>query len=108
SDRLHGRIVIEQRAAAAVDLHIDKAGQEELILQIDASSLLHSRIALGDDVDDAIFLDEHRFIALETGVGEHASVDESGDHQIVSVTLRKFGGRSGSMPRASASSFTIR
>src|SRR6185437_16617298 len=98
------RLIIEQDTAASVDLAIDEPGQQD-----PAGQIAHFRVwrDAGREFHDAAVLDDHRVVAPALR-REHACVGERGGHQTVSVTLARWGGWSGSRPRAIASAFTAR
>ena len=106
ADRLDCRRVVEQHAAAAVDLAIDEAGQQQIAAEILDVEIGHAAIVRGDDRVDHAGVDEHGDVVAETIRGQHARVDERRGHQTVSVTLLRCGGASGSRPRRTASAFT--
>ena len=104
-DGLDARRIVEQHAATAVDLRVDKARQQH-------------RAAAIDDLGAGRRLRRNR--AYRTGRDGHgqpfaqalgqqdASVDERRLHHSVSVTLARCGGRSGSRPRVTASALAKR
>ena len=103
-------IVVEQHAAAAVHLGIDESGDQQLLLEIDDAiddSIRTDHFARADPRLDAPVVHQQRLAALNAGVGQNPSVLECNPHQVVSVTLWRCGGRSGSRPRASASAFAM-
>ena len=53
ADRLGARVIVEQHAAAAVDLHIDESGQQELPLKIHDDRFGAARIRRIDQRFDA-------------------------------------------------------
>ena len=99
-DRRHG---VEEHAAAAVHLRVEKTREEEMAAEIVALGAGAPRIPRSYDIDDPASIEQHDSIVLEAGVAKDATVDERDRHQTVSVTLRRCGGRSGSSPRAIAS-----
>jgi hypothetical protein len=94
-DRGHVRIVVEERAAAAIHLAVDEAGHEPRARQVDAPRLAHASVGGGHDSGDARAVEEHGAIGGEAFVEQHACRGE-GEHQRVCVTLRRWGGLSGS------------
>ncbi len=92
------RIVVEQGAAAAVDLEIDEAG-EQVARQLAPGSVWRA-LARRCHGGDAPAFDRHAAVKLETGRGQQPRGQKRDLCHRVSVTLRKCGGRSGSKPRA--------
>ena len=84
-----------------------KPGHQQAAVEIDGA-IGPDDLARADDCFDAAVAHQQRLAALDAGVGEHPSIAECEQHQTVSVTLLRCGGRSGSRPRASASSFAMR
>ena len=116
-DRIDARIIVEQHAAAAVDLRVDESGHEPLAFEIVDALLAVARAAAcalglpllmavhgldtpGVEHDDAAF--------FEARIGQHAAVDQRQAHHSVSVTLLRCGGLSGLKPRAKASAVAMR
>lgn len=101
--------VVEQRAATAIDLYIDEAGQQPATAQI---HLLVGRTQLrrrvGQQRADVAVFDHHRKIIAELIAGKNAGIAQDGCHHTVSVTLFRCGGRSGLKPRRSASALIAR
>src|SRR5213082_2289087 len=108
ADRLDGRGIVEEHAAAAVDLRVDEAGQQQLAAEIAPLRAPRAPVRGGDDIEYAAVLDEHASALREPVLEQHPAVDQGNAHQRVSVTLARCGGWSGSPPRASARALTIR
>src|SRR3546814_20534240 len=92
--------LVEQYAAAAVDLRVDEAGQQPAAPQVDLA--LGGRIAgIRDRSENAV---DHGQIRRLDGAARQRdpAVVETKDHK-VPVTLVRWGGEPGSWPRASAS-----
>jgi hypothetical protein len=106
-DAFDGRRIVEQHAAAAIDLGVDEPGKQGRALKIVAHRI-GGDFARRDDREDALALDQHSFIVAKDTRAKHAAIDQSSDHQTVSVTLASRGGRSGSSPRRSDSALTAR
>ena len=98
-----GRPVVEENAAAAVDLKVDEARRQERAgRQFDDVRRLAADLRR-DDVDDAVVRDDDRRaiahpLAVEDRIGENRC-----RHYRVSVTFERLGGKSGSKPRRRAS-----
>ena len=105
-DGLDARVAIEQHAAAAVHLRVDESGHQQLPVEIDGV-IGADDLARIDDGLDASGANQQSSAALDAGVGQQLSVLEGQQHQTVSVTLLRCGGRSGSRPRASASALAM-
>src|SRR6185437_1724091 len=99
------RLIIEQDTAASVDLAIDEAGQQDPARQVVDFGV---RRGARRKFQNPAVLDDHRGVVAPALRREHACVGERGGHQTVSVTLARWGGWSGSRPRAIASAFTAR
>ena len=85
ADALDRRVVIEVHAAAAVDLCVDEAGEQQCPLEIAYRGARDARIALGCDGADAAVLDEHGAAAHEARTREHPAVGERLHDQRVSM-----------------------
>ncbi len=105
-DGLDRRRVVEQRAAAAVDLGVDEAGHEQTAAEVVAVGGGRD-LGVVDHGRDAARFDDHGLARDELAVEQGAAVDERRRHS-VSVTLVRCGGRSGSRPRASAAALAAR
>ena len=111
ADRANGvdrRLGVEEDAAAAIDLGVDKARQQQMAAEVVAGGATATRVVAGDDVDDPAAVEQDGAALEDAVVAEHAAVDECDGHQTVSVTLRRCGGRSGSRPRELASALANR
>ena len=84
------------------------AWRERAAVEIDDLCGTHARVGGDDDIGDARAVEQHGGTVNETGVAEHACVDQCGEHQTVSVTLRRCGGTSGFRPRRSDSVLAAR
>ena len=72
---LDARLVVEQHAAAAVDLRVDEAGQQQFALQIAAAARASAaRVGVAHHVDDAIAFEQH------AAPFHHARVQSSRGH----------------------------
>src|SRR5690606_28168260 len=109
-DRLGTGVVVEQHAAATVDLHVDEARQQPAAAEVAHLAGLDPRLALGHQrLDAAAAVDQHRHVVMEAVVQQDAAVHQGlGGHHTVSVTLLRCGGTSGLCPRRSASASTAR
>ena len=96
ADGVDGRLGVEEHAAAAVYLRVEKARQQQMAAEIVAGCAAAARVVAGDDVDDPSSVEQHGAVIEDAGVAEHPAVDQRDRHQTVSVTLRRCGGRSGS------------
>ena len=95
-----GRGLVEEHAAAAVDLCVEKARCERPAADVGSRQLRRQR-RLRHHVGDARSVEQHRMGFEEALARKDAGADEGvGSHQIVSVTLRSRLGRSGSQSRA--------
>src|SRR5690606_6437803 len=100
ADRLDAGIVVEQGATAAVDLDVDEAGQQQAALQVHPPRCDAARIVGRQHTHDARTVDRQRPALAQIFALQDAAVVQALPHQCVSVTLRRWGGRSGSWPRA--------
>ncbi len=107
-DAVDRRRIVEQHAAAAVDLAVDETGRKRATVEIDDLCRAHARVGGDDDIGDVRAIEQHGGAVDETGIAKHARVDQCGEHQTVSVTLRKCGGTSGFRPRRSESALAAR
>ena len=108
ADGVDGRLGVEEHAAAAVYLGVQKARQQQMTTEIVAGCAAAARVVAGDDVDYPFSVEQHSEVIEDAGVSEYPAVDQRDRHQTVSVTLLRCGGRSGSRPRASASALASR
>ncbi len=108
ADRFCIRCIIEQHAAAAIDLAVDKAGCEKGTAKIVYRYTTQARIACGDDIDDPVAVDQYGAVGFDADWRQHARIDQRRCHHTVSVTLRRCGGMSGLRPRWSASALAAR
>ena len=106
--RIDGRRVVEQHAAAAVDLDVDEAGQQRVALQIVPRTRMRRHVRRITDPSDASIGDHHRQAADQSAPGQYAAVDQHAPAHTVSVTLLRCGGTSGSCPRRSANALIAR
>ena len=102
-------IVVEQHAAAAVHLRVDEAGRQQLRRRRSMTRSAPDRPRARPRRPRCGRRAPAACAPLSMPcVGEHPSVAERQQHQTVSVTLLRCGGRSGSRPRASASALAMR
>ena len=99
-DALGCRVIVEQDAAAAIDLHVDIAGRKQAAAEIPRRAV--RSLGVRDDCGDALAFDDDRVVVEKTFAVEDPRAGQN-DHQTVSVTLRRLRGRSGSRPSRSAS-----
>ena len=99
-DALGCRVVIEQDAAAAVDLHVDIPGRKQAAGKIPRGAV--RSLGVRDDRGDALAFDNDRVVDQKPFAVEDPRAGKN-DHQTVSVTLRRLRGRSGSRPSRNAS-----
>jgi hypothetical protein len=103
ADRFGIRIVVEQYPAAAVDLHVDEAGEQQPPFEIHDERVGAARIVGIDERFDVPGRQQQRLAAHQPRSGQQAAVHECGAHYTVSVILLRCAGRSGSNPRRIAS-----
>ena len=108
ADRLHARRIVEQHPATAIHLQVDEARQQQASAEVIGLRRAAARIIGRQHIDDAALLDEHTLAADEGIRAQHSTVQQGDAHQSVSVTLRRWGGASGSCPRVSDSAFAMR
>ena len=94
------RVLVEQDAAAAVDLHVDIPGRKQAAGKIPRGAA--RSLGVRDDCGDALAFDNDRLVDEKLFAVEDPRAGKN-DHQTVSVTLRRLRGRSGSRPSRSAS-----
>ena len=99
-DGIDGAGFVEERSAATIDLKVDEAGHDEA-----ASEVGGVTGGSGEIVDPAVANDERRAVIAPAVAVEYSRSGEGRRH-IVSVTLRRCGGRSGSNPRRRDSAST--
>src|SRR5438552_12081828 len=99
-DTLGCRILVEQDAAAAIDLDVDIAGRKQAAAKIQRGAA--RSFGVRDDRGDALAFDDDRVVEEKIFAVEDPRAGKN-DHQTVSVTLRRLRGRSGSRPSRSAS-----
>ena len=106
-DALDGRLVVEQHAAAAVDLRIDEAGNEPAVLEVDR--VRRRTVECGYRHDPAA-LDRDRRAGQQGVGGDDRAVYEMHLQRThtVFVTLLRWSGASGLSPRRSESALAIR
>ena len=97
------RRVVEQHATAAVHLGVDKPRRQGAATEVLARQVGRQR-GFRHETDDPFPVDHDRMV-IEKGlaVEDPGAPQRFGRHQSVSVTLRRWLGRSGSWPRARAS-----
>ncbi|MGT2513540.1 hypothetical protein ACVOMT_04140 [Sphingomonas panni] len=103
ADALHGRVVVEQHPAAAIDLRIDIARHQPAAAEVD-----DLRIVPGVEVGDDAILDPERAAVLRAMIGQDAPAAKDETAHRVSVTLRRCGGWSGFSPRRNDTVLTMR
>ena len=86
ADGLDRRIVVEQHATTAIDLHVDESRREQLSLQIDHAIDAGELPGAGDGLDASV-ANQQRAIVFDARDGQQFSIDERQQHQTVSVTL---------------------
>ncbi len=101
-DGLYRGVVVEQHPPTAVDLDVDEAGQQQAAPEV---ALAGGRRQLRGRANrhDAVAAQADGEALLETPIGHHPAIDQNDVHHTVSVTLLRWGGWSGSRPRARAS-----
>src|SRR5882724_3172991 len=101
-DGLGRRLLVEQDAAAAIDLNVDIAGRKQTAGKVQRGAA--RSFGVRDDRGDPLGFDNDRLVDEKIFAIENPRAGKY-DHQTVSVTLRRLRGRSGSRPsrRASAS-----
>src|SRR5580692_5539681 len=92
--------LVEEKAAAAIDLPVDEARSQDAAAKV---ALLPAARALrmGRQRDNDALLNDKRAIVEELFAVEETRPEQH-EHQRVSVTLRRCGGLSGSRPRRRA------
>ena len=103
--RFDGRFVVEQNAAAAIDLGIDETRNEIATLQLHA--LVRWTVERPDLADEAILDRDCRAVPQAIGRDDFRAAETMRAHR-VRVILERWGGRSGSSPRLRASASTRR
>jgi hypothetical protein len=100
ADALDAGLVVEQHIAAAIDLRVDKAGQQRAAAQIDALIAV-GHIAGRGKAQDPPVRDQQRLM-LHDPVRQHdmRAKKRSRPGHNVRVTLLRWGGLSGLQPRA--------
>ncbi len=98
---------VEQHPAAAIDLGVDEAGQQVMAGEVHDLKVLPPRGSNGIDRYDAALVDHHGG-GFDAAGGQDPAIDERDRHQTVSVTFLRWGGLSGSRPRATASALASR
>ena len=96
-DDVRARVVVHQRAAAAVDLNVDETRRENSAAEIDFAAAAGT-LRVGRDAGDAGAVDDDGVVVEETLAVEDPRADQR-RHQIVSVTLCRLRGWSGLRPR---------
>jgi hypothetical protein len=90
SDGLDAWIRVHQRAAAAIDLHVDESRGDEPAAEI-AFPVAAWTLRVGREAGDSRTIDDERVVVEETLAIKNPRADEN-LHQTVSVTLRRFRG----------------
>ena len=94
---LDARIVVQQRAAAAIDLQVDEPWREDAAAQRHALGI-GRRVSSDDTLDAAAIDDQRRAIPPQLAI-EDAGAGVGDAAHTVSVTFLRCGGWSGSCPR---------
>ncbi len=92
ADRFEARGIIEQHTAAAVDLDVDEAGQQQLIAEIHADRAFAERRVRGTQRLDARPRQQQRLSAHDAAACQDPAVDQCGSHYRVLVILRRWAG----------------
>jgi hypothetical protein len=107
--RFRIRRIVEQHAAAAVDLAIDETRQQDRALQVVRIVRALQCLVLGHDLDDASRFHQHRDALFDPAIGEDTAIDQGKTvTHTVSVTLFRCGGTSGLCPRRNANALMAR
>ena len=104
-DPLHGRRVVEQDVAAAIDLDIDKAGRQPGTVRQPADRQRARQVTRQDQGADPAAFDDDGVVTVQDRAIEHRIGGDrvrSGAFHRVRVTFCRWRGRSGSMPSRSA------
>ena len=103
----NGRVVIEQDAVAAVDLKVHVAGRDDVASKVDALGSV--RVARRSIAGEDPVLEPCVTVRVQCGAVKHrtAGNDKAVGAHTVSVTLLRWRGASGSMPRARATASTM-
>ncbi len=80
ADAFHRGRIVEQHPAAAVDLGVDEARQQQRAAQVVLLDLLHARIMVRQQLNDARAIEQHRDIIAPAMRGEYAGVGEGLRH----------------------------
>jgi hypothetical protein len=107
ADRIGARLVVEQCAPAAVHLRVYEAGSENAAVQFMDDNAFRNLRQAHDGFDDSVAHD-YRPIAAELSVEKDPGTLKCVSHHNVLVTLLRWGGRSGSWPRATLNSAASR
>ncbi len=81
-DGLHIGRVVEQVAAAAVDLGVDETRQQGVALQVHHRCRGHARIVRRHQRGDAAVFDQHHHVGVEAVVGKYVSVAQRDRHGV--------------------------
>ena len=96
--------LVEQDAASAIDLSIDEARREKAAGKLDPTGV-GGDLEVGHDGEDPRAVHQHAMALEDALAREDAGAGQrKAGHHTVSVTLRSRLGRSGSCPRARATS----
>jgi hypothetical protein len=74
TDRLETGIIVEQHTAAAVDLHVDETGQQNVSLEIDDDGAAGSRIRRSHHAIDAPLREQDRVTAHDSLAGQNPAM----------------------------------
>jgi hypothetical protein len=96
--RIRRRRVVEHAAAAAVHLRIDEAGRQNAAVERDVLGGIGGVVRRGYCLDTAVDRDEDAVLVEPLAVEDAGAAKDRIGHHIVSVTLRRLAGLSGSKP----------
>ena len=100
-DAFRGAFVVEQHAAAAIDLHVDEARREQPLHA--PSGGIGGNVAIGHHGGDLLVGNDDAVAIDDAHAVENPGAGQGNAHYRVSVTFIRCGGWSGSRPRARAS-----
>lgn len=92
------RCIIEQHAARAIDLYIEKARREQAAIKVLAHDV-GGKLRGWQHIDDGRCIEQHSVVVEKMVTREDAGTAKCLERQIVSVTFRNRLGLSGSCPR---------